>query len=197
MEINEFKQKWNGKRIQLIDAVEKSVLVNVNREFTERMEWIREMAGKLGWSAVPVVIPTLGTIVVIGDTVTLEASGALLPCSAIDVKLESFAELNADYSDAVQNLENMVKQSRYVMGAIRSLGFDVREDTLIERCSPITMADYHIVRADSNTSVVSFFSTDEAYRDVRWVAIAGAGWYKVTFARNNENSRAKCLITTL
>lgn len=183
MEINEFKQKWNGKRIQLIDAVEKSVLVNVNREFTERMEWIREMAGKLGWSAVPVVIPTLGTIVVIGDTVTLEASGALLPCSAIDVKLESFAELNADYSDAVQNLENMVKQSRYVMGAIRSLGFDVREDTLIERCSPITMADYHIVRADSNTSVVSFFSTDEAYRDVRWVAIAGAGWYKVTFAR--------------
>lgn len=40
----------------------------------------------------------------------------------------------------METLQRRVDQSDYVMGAIRALGFDVREDTAVEKVSAVTMA---------------------------------------------------------
>lgn len=74
------------------------------------------------------------------------------------------------------------------MGAIRSLGFDVRPDTTVEKMTAMEIAavasfpETGVVPAFANTSAAVYISLSEKDRNVRFVAVAGAGWYKVTFA---------------
>jgi hypothetical protein len=105
---------------------------------------------------------------------------------AIDAR--SFAEFKNDHAALIETLQRSVDQSDYVIGAIRSLGFDVREDTVVEKMSGAEIAavtsypDTGVVPAFANTSAAVCISLHAEDRNVRFVAVAGAGWYKVMFA---------------
>lgn len=187
MEIQDFKSKWNGRPIELISAAEADVLVNLDREKEERLDYIRTKVAAIGWNVSAVVPVASGTynrvrhIVVIGENTV----GNFVHEST---EVRSFAEFKNDHAAMMETLQRRVDQSDYVMGAIRALGFDVREDTAVEKVSAVTMAavktrvGVELVPAFANTSAAVYISLDEKDRNTRFVAVAGAGWYKVTFA---------------
>lgn len=55
MEIQEFKQRWNGQPIELISTEEACVLVNLQRELEERASYVAQKAETIGWQASKVV----------------------------------------------------------------------------------------------------------------------------------------------
>lgn len=73
MEIQDFKSKWNGQPIELISAAEADVLVNLDREKEERLDYIRTKVAAIGWNVSAVVPVASGTynrvrhMVVIGE----------------------------------------------------------------------------------------------------------------------------------
>lgn len=186
MEIQDFKSKWNGQPIELITSAEADVLVNLDREKEERVAYLRTKVSAIGWyvsAVIPVADGAYGrtrSVVIIGEnpnTTRLEA---------IDAR--SFAEFKNDHAALIETLQRSVDQSDYVIGAIRSLGFDVREDTVVEKMTGAEIAavtsypETGVVPAFANTSAAVYISLHEEDRNVRFVAVAGAGWYKVTFA---------------
>lgn len=187
MEIQDFKQKWNGQPIELISAAEAGVLVNLDREKEERLGYIRTKVAAIGWNVSAVVPVASGTynrvrhVVVIGENTV----GNFVHEST---EVRSFAEFKNDHAAMMETLQRRVDQSDYVMGAIRSLGFDVRPDTTVEKMTATEIAavtsypETGVVPAFANTSAAVYISLDEKDRNTRFVAVAGAGWYKVTFA---------------
>lgn len=187
MEIQDFKQKWNGQPIELISAAEADVLVNLDREKEERLDYIRTKVAAIGWNVSAVVPVASGTynrvchMVVIG-----EITAGNFVYENTDVR--SFAEFKNDHAAMMETLQRRVDQSDYVMGAIRALGFDVREDTVVEKMTGVEIAavtsypETGVVPAFANTAAAVYISLHEEDRNVRFVAVAGAGWYKVTFA---------------
>lgn len=103
-------------------------------------------------------------------------------------EVRSFGEFRRDFENMMYMLQTRVEASDYVMGAIRSLGFDVRPDTTVEKMTATEIAavasspETGVVPAFANTSAAVYISLSEKDRNVRFVAVAGAGWYKVTFA---------------
>ena len=187
MEIQDFKQKWNGQPIELISAAEADVLVNLDREKEERLDYIRTKVAAIGWNVSAVVPVASGTynrvrhVVVIGENTV----GNFVHEST---EVRSFAEFKNDHAAMMETLQRRVDQSDYVMGAIRALGFDVREDTVVVKMTGAEIAavtsypETGVVPAFANTSAAVYISLDEKDRNTRFVAVAGAGWYKVTFA---------------
>lgn len=181
MEIQDFKSKWNGAPIELISAAEADVLVNLDREKKERLDYIRTKVAAIGWSVSAVVPVASGTynrvrhMVVIGENTV----GNFVYEST---EAHSFAEFKHDHAAMMETLQRRVDQSDYVMGAIRSVGFDVREDTAVEKVSSAAVSAMELVPAFANTSTAVYISICPEDRNVRFVAVAGAGWYKVTFA---------------
>lgn len=186
MEIQDFKQKWNGQPIELISGPEADVLVNLDRERDDRVRYVVEKVTAIGWhvsAVIPVADGAYGrtrSVVVIGEnpnSTRLEA-----------VNARSFAEFRADHDAMMAELQRRVDDSDYVMGAIRSVGFDVREDTVVERLSSVVVSamasrmGVEFVPVFANTSTAVYISLHREDRNVRFVAVAGAGWYKVTFA---------------
>lgn len=49
MEIQEFKQRWNGQPIELISTEEACVLVNLQRELEERASYVAQKVEAIGW----------------------------------------------------------------------------------------------------------------------------------------------------
>lgn len=187
MEIQDFKSKWNGQPIELISAAEADVLVNLDREKEERLDYIRTKVAAIGWNVSAVVPVASGAynrvrhMVVIG-----EITAGNFVYENTDVR--SFAEFKNDHAAMMETLQRRVDQSDYVMGAIRALGFDVREDTVVEKMTGAEIAavtsypETGVVPAFANTAAAVYISLHEEDRNVRFVAVAGAGWYKVTFA---------------
>lgn len=187
MEIKDFKSKWNGQPIELISAAEADVLVNRDREKEERLDYIRTKVSAIGWNVSAVVPVASGTynrvrhIVVIGKSTV----GNFV---YENTEVRSFAEFKNDHAAMIETLQRRVDQSDYVMGAIRALGFDVREDTVVEKMTGAEIAavtsypETGVVPAFANTAAAVYISLHEEDRNVRFVAVAGAGWYKVTFA---------------
>lgn len=187
MEIQDFKQKWNGQPIELISAAEADVLANLDREKEERLVYLRTKVAAIGWNAsqvVPVIDGMCNRVcwmVMIGDDV---ASKDVMTVTTP----RRFAEFKHDHAAMMATLQRRVDQSDYVMGAIRALGFDVREDTVVEKMTGAEIAavtfypETGVVPAFANTSAAVYISLDEKDRNTRFVAVAGAGWYKVTFA---------------
>lgn len=187
MEIQDFKSKWNGQPIELISAAEADVLVNLDREKEERLDYIRTKVAAIGWNVSAVVPVASGTynrvrhMVVIGEN----TAGNFVYEST---EVHSFAEFKNDHAAMMETLQRRVDQSDYVMGAIRALGFDVREDTVVEKMTGAEIAavtsypETGVVPAFANTAAAVYISLHEEDRNVRFVAVAGAGWYKVTFA---------------
>ena len=54
--------------------------------------------------------------------------------------------------------------------------------TATEIAAVASFPDTAVVPAFANTSAAVYISLDEKDRNTRFVAVAGAGWYKVTFA---------------
>lgn len=187
MEIQDFKQKWNGQPIELISTEEACVLVNLPRELEERASYVAQKAAAIGWQASKVVPVANGwaertrNLMFVGDDVVGK------PVTTT-TEVRSFGEFRRDFENMMNMLQARVEASDYVMGAIRALGFDVREDTAVEKVSAVTMAavktrvGVELVPAFANTSAAVYISLDEKDRNTRFVAVAGAGWYKVTFA---------------
>lgn len=188
MEIQEFKSRWNGQPIELISGAEAYVLVNLDRERDERVRYVTEKVTAIGWQASKVVPVADGmydrvrNLVMIGDDVVGKSV-------TTTTTVRSFAEFRADYEAMMAELQRRVDDSDYVLGAIRSLGFDVREDTVVEKMTATEIAavtshpDTGVVPAFANTSAVVYLPLRPEERNVRFVAVAGAGWYKVTFAK--------------
>mgnify|MGYP001042736648 FL=1 len=187
MEIQEFKQRWNGQPIELISNEEACVLVNLPRELEERASYVTQKAETIGWQASKVVSVANGwaehtrNLIFVGDDVVGK------PVTTT-TKVRSFGEFRRDFENMMSTLQTRVEVSDYVMGAIRSLGFDVRPDTTVEKMTATEIAavassrETGVVPAFANTSAAVYISLDERDRNVRFVAVAGAGWYKVTFA---------------
>lgn len=186
MEIQDFKSKWNGQPIELISGPEADVLVNLDREKEERVNYLVEKVTAIGWyvsAVIPVADGAYGrtrSVVMIGEnpnTTRLEAINA-----------RSFADFKNDHAAMMETLQRRVDDSDYVMGAIRSVGFDVREDTVVEKLSGVVVSamasrmGVEFVPVFANTSTAVYISLHPEDRNVRFVAVAGAGWYKVTFA---------------
>ena len=55
MEIQEFKQRWNGQPIELISNEEACMLVNLPRELEERAAYVIQKAEAISWQASKVV----------------------------------------------------------------------------------------------------------------------------------------------
>jgi hypothetical protein len=186
MEIQEFKQRWNGQPIELISNEEACVLVNLPRELEERASYVAQKAEAIGWQASKVVPVANGwaertrNLIFVGDDVVGKP--------VTTTKVRSFSEFRRDFENMMSTLQARVEVSDYVMGAIRSLGFDVRPDTAVEKMTATEIAavassrETGVVPAFANTSAAVYISLDERDRNVRFVAVAGAGWYKVTFA---------------
>lgn len=183
MEIQEFKQRWNGQPIELISTEEACVLVNFQRELEERALYVAQKVETIGWRASKVV-PVAngwGNIMFVGDDVVGKPV-----TTATEVR--SFDEFRRDFKNMMNTLQTRVDASDYVMGAIRSVGFDVREDTAVEKVSNDAVSamasrmGIELVPAFANTSTAVYISICPEDRNVRFVAVAGAGWYKVTFA---------------
>ena len=187
MEIQEFKRRWNGQPIELISGAEADVLVNLDRERDERVRYVTEKVTAFGWQASKVIPVADGmydrvrNLVMIGDDVAGKSV-------TTTTEVRSFGEFRRDFENMMCMLQTRVEASDYVMGAIRSLGFDVRPDTTVEKVSSVTMAaaktrvGLELVPAFANTSAVVYISLHPEDRNVRFVGVAGAGWYKVTFA---------------
>lgn len=187
MEIQDFKSKWNGQPIELISAAETDVLANLDREKEERLDYIRTKVAAIGWNVSAVVPVASGTynrvrhMVVIGENTV----GNFVHESTA---VRSFAEFKNDHAAMMETLQRRVDDSDYVMGAIRALGFDVREDTVVEKMTGAEIAavtsypETGVVPAFANTSAAVYISLHREDRNTRFVAVAGAGWYKVTFA---------------
>lgn len=187
MEIQDFKNRWNGQPIELISGAEADVLVNLDRERDERVRYVTEKVTAIGWQVSSVISVSDGTynrirsVVVIGENPT--------PTRLEAVNARPFAEFRTDYEAMMAELQRRVDDSDYVLGAIRSLGFDVREDTAVEKVSSVTISamqtrmGVEFVTAFANTSAVVYLPLRPEERNVRFVAVAGAGWYKVTFAK--------------
>lgn len=177
MEIQEFKKKYDGTTVELIDVAEMSVILNVTREIFERETYVKAAIAKMGLTMTK---PTERLIVIgtprVGDCMT-----AVSPIP--------FAQFRDDYTKLMTELQRRVDDAAYVRGAIESTGLDVREAT-IERMCQEAVADIvqaekrrEVMRGFENTACVVFFSTRVEHRNVRYIAVAGAGWYKVTFAK--------------
>lgn len=187
MEIQEFKQRWNGQPIELISTEEACVLVNLQRELEERASYVAQKAETIGWQASKVVPVANGwaertrNLMFVGDDVVGK------PVTTT-TEVRSFGEFRRDFENMMCMLQTRVEASDYVMGAIRSLGFDVRPDTTVEKMTAMEIAavasfpETGVVPAFANTSAAVYISLSEKDRNVRFVAVAGAGWYKVTFA---------------
>lgn len=187
MEIQEFKQRWNGQPIELISTEEACVLVNLQRELEERASYVAQKVEAIGWQASKVVPVANGwadrtrNLMFVGDDVVGK------PVTTT-TEVRSFGEFRRDFENMMYMLQTRVEASDYVMGAIRSLGFDVRPDTTVEKVSSVTMAaaktrvGLELVPAFANTAAAVYISLHEKDRNVRFVAVAGAGWYKVAFA---------------
>lgn len=187
MEIQEFKQRWNGQPIELISNEEACVLVNLPHELEERAAYVIQKAEAIGWQASKVVPVANGwaertrNLIFVGDDVVGK------PVTTT-TEVRSFGEFRRDFENMMSTLQARVEVSDYVMGAIRSLGFDVRPDTVVEKMTATEIAavtsypETGVVPAFANTSAAVYISLDERDRNVRFVAVAGAGWYKVTFA---------------
>lgn len=187
MEIQEFKQRWNGQPIELISNEEACVLVNLQRELEERASYVAQKAETIGWQASKVVPVANGwadrtrNLMFVGDSVVGNSVTTV-------TTPRSFSEFQRDFENMMSTLQARVEVSDYVMGAIRSLGFDVRPDTVVEKMTATEIAavtsypETGVVPAFANTSAAVYISLDERDRNVRFVAVAGAGWYKVTFA---------------
>ena len=187
MEIQEFKQRWNGQPIELISTEEACVLVNRQRELEERAAYVAQKAETIGWQASKVVPVANGwaertrNLMFVGDDVAGKSV-------TTTTEVRSFGEFRRDFENMMCMLQTRVEASDYVMGAIRSLGFDVRPDTTVEKVSSVTISamqtrmGVEFVTAFANTSAVVYISLHPEDRNVRFVGVAGAGWYKVTFA---------------
>lgn len=187
MEIQEFKQRWNGQPIELISTEEACVLVNLQRELEERASYVAQKAETIGWQASKVVPVANGwadrtrNLMFVGDDVAGKSV-------TTTTEVRSFGEFRRDFENMMCMLQTRFEASDYVMGAIRSLGFDVREDTVVEKMTGAEIAavtsypETGVVPAFANTSAAVYISLDEKDRNTRFVAVAGAGWYKVTFA---------------
>lgn len=188
MEIQDFKQRWNGQPIELISTEEACVLVNLQRELEERASYVAQKVEAIGWQASKVVPVANGwaertrNLMFVGDDVVGKSV-------TTTTTVRSFAEFRADYEAMMAELQRRVDDSDYVLGAIRSLGFDVREDTVVEKVPSVTISamqtrmGVEFVTAFANTSAVVYLPLCPEERNVRFVAVAGAGWYKVTFAK--------------
>lgn len=188
MEIQEFKSRWNCQPIELISGAEADVLVNLDRERDERVRYVTEKVTAFGWQASKVIPVADGmydrvrNLVMIGDDVVGKSV-------TTTTTVRSFAEFRTDYEAMMAELQRRVDDSDYVLGAIRSLGFDVREDTAVEKVSSVTISamqtcmGVEFVTAFANTLAVVYLPLRPEERNVRFVAVAGAGWYKVTFAK--------------
>lgn len=187
MEIQEFKQRWNGQPIELISNEEACMLVNLPRELEERAAYVVQKAEAIGWQASKVVpvadrfYERTRSLMFVGDSVINESVNTV-------TTPRSFSEFRRDFENMMSTLQARVEVSDYVMGAIRALGFDVRPDTVVEKISQAEIAavmshsETDALPAFANTSAAVYISLDERDRNVRFVAVAGAGWYKVTFA---------------
>lgn len=139
MEIQEFKQRWNGQPIELISTEEACVLVNLQRELEERASYVAQKAETIGWQASKVVPVANGwaertrNLMFVGDDVAGKSV-------TTTTEVRSFGEFRRDFENMICMLQTRVEASDYVMGAIRSLGFDVRPDTTVEKVSSVTMA---------------------------------------------------------
>lgn len=177
MEIQEFKKKYDGATVELIDATEMSVILNPVREVTERRAYMVAAIAKMGLMMTEVT----GRLITIGASRLDDCMTAVSPVP--------FAQFHDDYEQMLATLQRRVDDAAYVRGAIESTGLDVRE-AAIERMCQEAVADIvqaekrrDVLRGFENTSCVVFFSTRVDHRNVRYVAVAGAGWYKVTFAK--------------
>lgn len=187
MEIQEFKQRWNGQPIELISNEEACMLVNLPRELEERAAYVVQKAEAIGWQASKVVpvadrfYERTRNLMFVGDSVVGNSVTTV-------TTPRSFSEFRRDFENMMSTLQARVEVSDYVMGAIRSLGFDVRPDTVVEKVSSVTISamqtrmGVEFVTAFANTSAVVCISLHPEDRNVRFVGVAGAGWYKVTFA---------------
>lgn len=187
MEIQEFKQRWNGQPIELISNEEACMLVNLPRVLEERAAYVAQKAETIGWQASKVVPVANGwaertrNLMFVGDDVVGK------PVTTT-TEVRSFGEFQRDFENMMGTLQTRVEASDYVMGAIRSLGFDVRPDTTVEKMTATEIAavvSYHdtgVIPVSANTSAAVYISLHPDDRNVRFVAVAGAGWYKVTFA---------------
>lgn len=186
MEIQEFKQRWNNQPIELISSEEACVLVNLPRELEERAAYVAQKAETIGWQASRIVsvadnfYERTRSLMFVGDSVINESVNTV-------TTPRSFSEFRRDFERMMSALKTRVEASDYVMGAIRALGFDVRPDTVVEKMTATEIAamassrETGVVPAFANTSAAVYISLDERDRNVRFVAVAGAGWYKVTF----------------
>lgn len=178
MEIQDFKSRWNGQPVELITAAEVDVLVNLDREREERIHYLAEKTAEIGWRvsqeiSLPNDVYTRQRyVVVVGDNTTPATNEAAVA--------RSFSEFRTDFEALIATLQRRVETSDYVMGAIRSLGFDVRPDTVVEKITA-PEAETDVIAVFANTSAVVYISLQPGYREIRFVAVAGAGWYKVTF----------------
>lgn len=187
MEIQDFKNRWNGQPIELISGAEADALVNLDRERDERVRYVTEKVTTLGWQASKVIpvadcmYDRVRNLVMVGDDLVGK------PVTTTTT-VRSFGEFRRDFENMMCMLQTRVEASDYVMGAIRSLGFDVRPDTTVEKMTATEIAavasspETGVVPAFANTSAVVYISLHPEDRNVRFVAVAGAGWYKVTFA---------------
>ena len=187
MEIQEFKQRWNNQPIELISSEEACVLVNLPRELEERAAYVAQKAETIGWQASRIVsvadnfYERTRSLMFVGDSVINESLNTV-------TTPRSFSEFRRDFERMMSALQTRVEASDYVMGAIRALGFDVRPDTVVEKMPQTEIAammarsEADLVRAFANTSAAVYISLHEKDRNVRFVAVAGVGWYKVTFA---------------
>jgi hypothetical protein len=187
MEIQEFRQRWNGQPIELISTEEACVLVNLQRELEERASYVAQKAATIGWQASKVVPVANGwaertrNLMFVGDDVVGKSV-------TTTTEVRSFGEFRRDFENMMSTLQTRVEVSDYVMGAIRSLGFDVRPDTTVEKVANDYLYTLEgalepgVVQAAANTSAAVYISIQPEARNVRFVAVAGAGWYKVTFA---------------
>lgn len=186
MEIQEFKQRWNGQPIELISTEEACVLVNLPRELEERAAYVVQKAETIGWQASK-VLPVADrfcertrNLMFVGDNVVGNSV-------TIATTPRSFSEFRRDFENMMSTLQERVEVSDYVMGAIRAVGFYVRPDAVVEKMTQEEMAAVtsspktDVLPAFANSSAVVYISLHEKDRNVRFVAIAGAGWYKVTF----------------
>lgn len=178
MEIQDFKSRWNGQPVELITAAEAAVLVNLDREREERIHYLAEKTAEIGWRvsqeiSLPNDVYTRQRyVVVVGDNA--------MPTTNEAAVARSFSEFRTDFEALFATLQRRVETSDYVMGAIRSLGFDARPDTVVEKITA-PEAETDVIAAFANTSAAVYISLQPGYREIRFVAVAGAGWYKVTF----------------
>lgn len=177
MEIQEFKKKYDGATVELIDTVEMSVILNREREVTERRAYMMAAIAKMGLMMTEVT----ERLITIGASRLDDCMTAACPIP--------FSQFHDDYEQMLATLQRRVDDAAYVRGAIESTGLDVREAAIERMCQEVVVdiiqgqQHGYTMRGFENTACVVFFSTRVEHRNVRYVAVAGAGWYKVTFAK--------------